>query len=152
MHSFIHPLQAAVPPAWESRSDWGAFKAIAKKTSENAKDYLPEQQQDIVVTPLMHDTPAEMAQRTIKDWSKGECEPIPGKTMPNIKIVERDFTKIYNKFISLGHGIRNNGLSMHGIQVDIKDLYDEYLKNNPTEKWDGNEYISLKEDLSACNY
>jgi nitrate reductase alpha subunit len=22
LHSFIHPLSAAVPPCWESRSDW----------------------------------------------------------------------------------------------------------------------------------
>ena len=29
MHSFIHPLQAAVPPCWESRSDWDIFRSIA---------------------------------------------------------------------------------------------------------------------------
>ena len=34
MHSFIHPLQAAVPPCWESRSDWEIFKALAEKVSE----------------------------------------------------------------------------------------------------------------------
>ena len=38
MHSFIHPLQAAVPPCWESRSDWDIFKAIAEKVSELAQD------------------------------------------------------------------------------------------------------------------
>ncbi len=152
MHTFIHPLQAAVTPCWESKSDWEIFRGIAKETTSIAEKYLPVPQKDIIVTPIQHDTPGEITQSTVKDWSKGECEPVPGKTMPNIKVVERDFTKIYNKFISLGHGVKNNGLSMHGIQVDIKDLYDEYLKNNPTEKWGGNEYISLKEDLSACNY
>ncbi|NYY76997.1 hypothetical protein DMI62_20410 [Escherichia coli] len=30
MHPFIHPLSAAVDPAWESRSDWGIYKGIAK--------------------------------------------------------------------------------------------------------------------------
>ena len=34
MHSFINPMQAAVPPAWESKSDWDIFTAIAKKVSE----------------------------------------------------------------------------------------------------------------------
>jgi nitrate reductase alpha subunit len=29
MHSFIHPLSPAVPPCWESRSDWQIFRAIA---------------------------------------------------------------------------------------------------------------------------
>ena len=32
MHSFIHPLQEAVPPCWESRSDWNIFKSLAKKS------------------------------------------------------------------------------------------------------------------------
>ena len=30
MHPFIHPLSAAVDPAWESRSDWEIYKGIAK--------------------------------------------------------------------------------------------------------------------------
>ena len=82
MHSFIHPLQAAVPPCWESRSDWDIFKAIAEKVSELAKTHLPEPVREIVTRPLQHDTPAEMAQRELRDWATGECEPEPGKTMP----------------------------------------------------------------------
>ena len=31
MHPFIHPLSAAVDPAWEAKSDWEIYKAIAKK-------------------------------------------------------------------------------------------------------------------------
>ena len=30
MHTFIHPLSEAVPPAWESRSDWDLFREITK--------------------------------------------------------------------------------------------------------------------------
>ena len=41
MHSFIHPLSAAVPPCWESKSDWQIFRAIAKKFSELAREALP---------------------------------------------------------------------------------------------------------------
>jgi len=36
MHSFIHPLSAAVPPCWESKSDWAIFRSLAKKFSELA--------------------------------------------------------------------------------------------------------------------
>ena len=150
MHSFIHPLQAAVPPAWESKSDWGAFKEIARKTSEIAKEYFPEPQQDIVVTPLMHDTPAEIAQRSIKDWAKGECEPVPGKTMPNITIVSRSYPDIYQKFISLGPNFRDKGIGGHGLVYPVTDLYDEYITKNPVEKWGGKVYPSLREDRSAC--
>jgi nitrate reductase alpha subunit len=83
MHSYIHPLTAAVPPCWESKSDWDIFKSLAKKVSELAKVHLPEPVRDLVAVPLQHDTPAEIAQPSVKDWAKGECEPIPGKTMPN---------------------------------------------------------------------
>lgn len=36
MHPFIHPLSAAVDPAWESKSDWDIYKDIAKKFSKCA--------------------------------------------------------------------------------------------------------------------
>ena len=31
LHSFIHPLSAAVAPVWESKTDWNIFRDIAKK-------------------------------------------------------------------------------------------------------------------------
>lgn len=150
MHSFIHPLQPAVPPCWESKSDWDIFKGIAKSTSDLAKQYLPDPVTDIVVSPLMHDTPAEIAQPQVKDWLSGECEPIPGKTMPNLKLVERDYPNLYNKFISLGPSVRKNGLAVHGTHYDVDDIYDRYMENNPTETWGGGTYPSLREALNAC--
>jgi nitrate reductase alpha subunit len=102
MHSFIHPLQQAVPPCWESKSDWAIFRDLAKETAELAKKHLPGPVEDILMTPLMHDTPAEIAQPHVRDWAKGECEPIPGKTMGNIEVISRDYTLIHQKFISLG--------------------------------------------------
>jgi nitrate reductase alpha subunit len=40
MHTFVHPLSAAVDPVWESKSDWETYKTIAKRFSELAKDHL----------------------------------------------------------------------------------------------------------------
>lgn len=151
MHSFIHPLQPAVPPCWESRSDWDIFKSIAERTSQLATRFLSEPTRDLIMSPLMHDTPAELAQPTVKQWSKGECEAIPGKTMPNFKIVERDYTKIYKKFISLGPNFRNNGLAVHGTHYDIQDEYDKYVLEHPVQEWDGKKYPSLKDAYDACN-
>ena len=37
---FIHPLTAAVDPAWESRSDWAIIRSIAKKFSDVAPEVL----------------------------------------------------------------------------------------------------------------
>ena len=61
MHPFIHPLSTAVDPAWQSRSDWEIYKGIAKKFSEVCVGHLGVEK-ELVLTPLMHDTPAELAQ------------------------------------------------------------------------------------------
>ena len=150
MHTFVHPLQAAVPPCCESRSDWAIFRDIAERTSKMAELYLPEPIKDIVLSPLAHDTPAEMAQPQILDWAKGECEPIPGKTMANITVVERHYPSVYQKFISLGRAFRDQGIGSHGLKYPVDDFYDEWVKTHPVESWGGNTYPSLLADRSAC--
>jgi nitrate reductase alpha subunit len=89
LHSFIHPFNPAIDPPWETRTNWDQFKAIAEKFSELAANHLGELK-DLVATPLLHDSPGEIAQPTVKDWKKGEVEPIPGKTLPNLSVVTRD--------------------------------------------------------------
>jgi nitrate reductase alpha subunit len=115
MHPFIHPLTAAVDPAWEARSDWEIFKGLAKKFSEIAPEELGVET-DVVLTPILHDTPGEMAQGLdVKDWSKGEIEAIPGKTMPNITVVTRDYPNLYKQFTSLGPLLSKLGNGGKGI-------------------------------------
>ncbi|WP_434778201.1 nitrate reductase subunit alpha [Neisseria sp. Ec49-e6-T10] len=115
MHPFIHPLSEAVQPLWQSKTDWEIYKGIAQKFSELSQDYLGVQK-DIVLTPLMHDTPQELGQAfDVKDWKKGECEPIPGKTMPAMTVVERDYGAVYDKFTSIGPLLENVGNGGKGI-------------------------------------
>jgi nitrate reductase alpha subunit len=151
LHSYIHPLSEAVPPNWESRSDWDIFKAFAKGVSELAQVHLPEPVKDLVCVPLGHDSPAEIAQSEVKDWAKGECEPIPGKTMPGMKVVERDYVNLYNHFISFGPKARQGGIGAHGVHWQIEDMYDEMLETHPTVKWNGSKYPSLDEVVDAAN-
>jgi nitrate reductase alpha subunit len=153
MHSFIHPLSEAIPPVWEAKTDWQIFQAIAKKVSEMAPTHLPDKMKDVVNIPLSHDSKDEISQTKLQDWSKGECEPIPGKTMHKIAFVERDYTKIYDKFISLGTGVAKNGLGAHGNHYMCDDVYDEMLDHRQhIQKWDdGTEYPSLKNDVEAIN-
>jgi nitrate reductase alpha subunit len=57
----------------------------------------------VVLTPIMHDTAGEMAQPFgVKDWKKGECDLIPGKTAPQGAVVERDYPNLYKRFTALG--------------------------------------------------
>ncbi|MBK6427761.1 MAG: molybdopterin-dependent oxidoreductase [Blastocatellia bacterium] len=151
MHTFIHPLQAAVPPCWEARNDWDIFKEIARETARLADRHLPEPVKDIVISPLQHDTPAEMAQPTVKDWSRGECEAIPGKTMPGMSVVTRNYRELYKRFISLGRNYRDKGLAVHGTHYDIDDVYDEYMMSRPVETWNDTTYPSLSKDVDVCN-
>ncbi|MDH5529401.1 MAG: molybdopterin-dependent oxidoreductase, partial [Paracoccaceae bacterium] len=120
MHPFIHPLQAAVDPAYESKSDWEIFKSIAKKFSEVAPEILGVET-DVVQLPLQHDSPMEIAQPTVKDWKKGECDLIPGKTAPNYIAVERDYPNLFDRFRSLGPLMEKVGNGGKGIAWDTKD-------------------------------
>ena len=169
MHSFIHPLSKAVNPCWESKSDWQTFQAMAKKFSELAARHFPEPVRDLVAVPLLHDSAAEIAQPEPLDWMKGECEAIPGKTMPSLKIVERDYKNLYKQFITFGPAARANGLGAHGTHYAIDDFYDEMLVTQPTVCWEHEgdprpcfdindtsgsgckRYPSLKEDEHVCN-
>ena len=63
MHPFIHPLSAATDPAWEAKSDWEIYKAIAKKFSAVAEGHLGVEQ-DLVTVPLLHDTPPSWRSRS----------------------------------------------------------------------------------------
>jgi len=161
LHSFVHPLGEAVPPVWEARTDWEIFKAFARKVSELAPYVFPEPVKDLVAIPLMHDTPDEIAQSDVQDWKAGECEPIPGKTMPHLRVVERDYVNLYNRFISLGPRLREDGISGNGVHIPIAPFYDELLENpvggtpDPRRircvEWDGRKYPCLEDALDAAN-
>jgi nitrate reductase alpha subunit len=115
MHPFIHPLTAAADPAWEARSDWEIFKGLAKTFSEIAPEVLGVEK-DTVLVPILHDTAGEIAQAfDVKDWKKGEIEPIPGRTMPNVVVVERDYPNLYKRFTALGPLMEKAGNGGKGI-------------------------------------
>jgi nitrate reductase / nitrite oxidoreductase, alpha subunit len=146
MHPFIHPLSQAVDPAWQARSDWDIYKGIAKKFSEVAQHHLGVEK-DIVLTPLMHDTPAELGQPfEPKDWKKGECEPIPGKTMPAIAVVERDYPSTYQRFTSLGPLMAKVGNGGKGIAWNTEHEV-AFLKKLNGEA-DGR--AKIETDIDAC--
>ncbi|MBL4245366.1 nitrate reductase subunit alpha [Vibrio fluvialis] len=115
MHPFIHPLSAAVDPAWEAKSDWEIYKGITKVFSSLCEGHLGKET-DIVTLPIQHDSPAEIAQAfDVKDWKLGECELIPGKTAPHIMAVERDYPNTYARFTSLGPLLSSQGNGGKGI-------------------------------------
>jgi nitrate reductase / nitrite oxidoreductase, alpha subunit len=126
MHPFIHPLSAAVDPVWQSRSDWEIYKGFAQAFSEVCVGHLGVEK-EVVLTPLMHDTPAELAQPLdVKEWKKGQCDLAPGKTAPQIAVVERDYPNVYKRFTSLGPLMSKVGNGGKGIawntQTEVQQL------------------------------
>ena len=140
MHPFIHPLTAAVDPVWEARSDWEIYKGIAKAFSAVAPEVLGIET-DVVLTPIMHDSPGEMAQALdVKDWKKGECAALPGKTMPAVTVVERDYPNLYKRFTSLGPLMDSIGNGVKGIAWEtghevelLKQLNGRVTEEGPTK-------------------
>jgi nitrate reductase alpha subunit len=151
LHTFVHPLSAAVSPCWESKSDWQIFRAIASRFSELAARHFPGPVRDLVATPLAHDTPAEMARTDLKDWARGETEPVPGRTLPGLRVVSRDYRAVYRNFVTFGPLARDNGLGAHGTHYDIADVHDAALNELPTVEWDHQRFLSLADEEDVCN-
>jgi nitrate reductase alpha subunit len=151
MHPFIHPLTAAVDPVWECKSDWDIFKAIAKSFSEVCPEVLGVEQ-DIVLTPIQHDSPGEMAQPfDVKDWWKGECDLVPGKTGPQISVVERDYPNLCRRFTALGPLMTKIGNGGKGIawntehEVELLRQLNGAVADGPTKG-----LPKIESEIDAC--
>jgi nitrate reductase alpha subunit len=124
LHSFIHPFNPAIDPPWEAKSNWDQFKAIAEAFSHLAETHLGKQK-DLVLTPLLHDTPGEIAQPSVKDWGKQEADLIPGKTMPNFTVVRRDFGNTYRMMTALGPLVPKVGIGAKGVSWKAGEEYEK---------------------------
>ena len=152
MHPFIHPLSTAVDPVWESRSDWEIYKGIAQKFSEIAGSELGTQT-DVVTVPILHDTPGELAQPLdVEDWKRGECDPIPGKTMPQIAAVERDYAAVYDRFTALGPLMEKLGNGGKGMSWDTTHEVEflKQLNGTVTNGTDESSNARIDSDIDAA--
>ncbi|WP_153037168.1 nitrate reductase subunit alpha [Amycolatopsis sp. YIM 10] len=152
MHPFVHSFNPAIAPPWQTRTDWAAFQAIAEVFSRLAEQHLGVRE-DIVATPLLHDTPDELAtpHGVVRDWKTGECEPIPGVTMPRITVVERDYTAIAAKMGALGPLADSLGATTKGVTFEVGREV-EYLrhKNGTIRGGPADGRPSLVRDVHAC--
>ncbi len=152
MHPFVHSFNPAIAPPWQTRTDWDAWQAIAEKFSELAAGTL-DTRTDVVAVPLLHDTADAMANPhgVVRDWKAGECEPVPGVTMPKIVEVERDYTAVAAKMAALGPLMEKLGTTTKGVTYDVRASVD-YLrtKNGPVRGGVADGRPSLRRDVDAC--
>ncbi|MEU4564909.1 nitrate reductase subunit alpha [Actinoplanes sp. NPDC023936] len=129
MHPFVHAFSPAVEPPSDAHTDYDTFLALADKVSELAVTHLGVRT-DILAAPLQHDTPDELAMPSgrVRDWKFGECEPVPGRTMPKLITIERDYTQIGRKMRTVGPLLDTLGTTTKAITVDVSDEI-AYLKH-----------------------
>ncbi|WP_414713731.1 nitrate reductase subunit alpha [Segeticoccus sp.] len=103
MHPFVHSFNPAIAPPWEAKTDFETFHLIARAFSRLAAQHLGTRT-DVIAAPLMHDSPDEIAQPggRMLDWTRGECDPIPGRTMPKLITIERDYSVVDQKLAAIG--------------------------------------------------
>ncbi|MCV7197858.1 nitrate reductase subunit alpha [Mycobacterium angelicum] len=128
MHPFVHAFSPAISPPWETKTDFEAFHRIARGFSWLAEKHLGKRK-DIVAVPLQHDSADATAQPggRVLDWKAGECEPIPGRTMPRLVVVERDYPAIAEKMAALGPMVETVGLTVKGVTTH-PEAEVEYLR------------------------
>ncbi|PSK88765.1 respiratory nitrate reductase alpha subunit apoprotein [Murinocardiopsis flavida] len=152
MHPFVHAFTPAIDPPWQARTDFDAFHAIAARFSELAAEHLGTVA-DLVAAPHQHDTPGEMAQPkgTAPDWKATGEVPVPGATMPNLVVVERDYTAVAAKMAALGPLTESLGLPVKGVSFTPDKEVDWLGRRNGTVEGgpaDGRPKIDT--DVKAC--
>ena len=93
--SYTRSIPQSIPHG-RQRPTGTSSKCMAEKFSELAAPHLGKEK-DLVATPLhaRHARRNRSAPGAVKDWKKGEIEAVPGKTMPNLRLCERDYPNIY---------------------------------------------------------
>ncbi|WP_443054926.1 nitrate reductase subunit alpha [Streptomyces sp. NBC_00258] len=152
MHPFVNSFNPAIPPPWQTRTDWDAFNTIAAAFSRLAEGRLGTVK-DVVAAPLLHDTPDAMAtpHGRVRDWKAGECEPVPGRTMPKLVTVERDYPGVADRMTALGPLLDTLGATTKGVTFDVRQEL-EYLrhKNGTVRGGPADGRPSIARDVQVC--
>lgn len=114
MHPFVNSFNAAIDPPWQARTDFQIFQQLAKDFSVMAENHLGVRK-DVVAAPLTHDTPDAMAMPGGNIKPLEETDMIPGVTMPKLITIERDYTKISEKWNAIGPLSEKLGMVTKGV-------------------------------------
>lgn len=131
MHPFIHSFNAAINPPWEARSDFEVFRDLSRYTAELSERWLGTQT-DVIAAPLGHDSPDElnMPGGVVPDIEEEGL--VPGRTMAKLIPVERDYTKLYEKWLHLGPLTAEKGTGVHGTSFNVAEQVDQLALMNST--------------------
>lgn len=142
MHPFIHSFNAAINPPWEARTDFEVFRDLSKSFSAQAGRWLGTQT-DLITSPLGHDSPDELSMPNgiVPDLAAEGY--VPGKTMAKLIPVERDYTKVYEKWTHLGPLTAEKGTGVHGTAYNVAKQVEELALLNGTSETSSGERPDL---------
>jgi nitrate reductase / nitrite oxidoreductase, alpha subunit len=152
LHPFVHTFNQAIPPPWHAKTDWDAFHMIARAFSRLAERHLGARR-DLVAAPLLHDTPDELAQPMgeVADWRAGECEPVPGRTMPKLLVLERDYPRVAERWAALGPLLEKLGSATKAAQwKPLQEVAELRAKNRAVRGGVADGRPSLERVEQAC--
>lgn len=129
MHPFIHSFNAAINPPWEARTDYQVFRDLANAFSQMAVRWLGTQR-DVIAAPLGHDSPDEinMPNGIVPDLAAQGLQ--PGKNMAKLIPVERDYTRVFEKWNHVGPLTEKLGTGVHGTPYNVAKQVEELGKIN----------------------
>jgi len=116
-HASVHsPADRAVDPAWESRTDWDIYKGLAQAFSEICPEVLGQEAM-WCWTPMQHDTAGELGAALWRDRLESATArtPVPGRTMPSVAVVARDYPNLHAQFTAIGPLLKASGNGGKGI-------------------------------------
>ncbi|WP_214414492.1 nitrate reductase subunit alpha [Sphaerisporangium fuscum] len=118
LHPYVHAFSPAISPPWQARTDFEIFHGLARRFSELAAGRL-DVAHDLVATALQHDTPGETAQPGggVPDWRQPGHDALPGRNLPVLTVVERDYTAVADKLAALGPLPEEPGMTVKGVTV-----------------------------------
>ncbi len=126
MHPFIHPLSTAVDPAWQIAQRLGHLQGLREEVQRGLR--RPPRRREGARADAADARQPGRARPAVRreDWKRGECELVPGKTAPQIAVVERDYPNVYKRFTALGPLMGKVGNGGKGIawntQTEVKQL------------------------------
>ena len=87
---------------------------------------------------------AEMAQPRDPRLGAGECEPVPGKTMPNFAVVERDYANLHDAVRLVRSAGARERAGRARAHWPVDDVYDEMARRGAGAR--GGEALSVDRD------
>ena len=116
MHPFIHPLTRGGGPGLGSAHGLGHLQGHRRGVLRGrARGAGSRDRRRADADAARHAPANSRSPTTCSDWKRGETDPMPGRTMPSVTVVERDYPNLYARFTSIGPLLEKLGNGGKGI-------------------------------------